>query len=361
MLVPLEYHLRCGTAEADRNQWYLFNDFLVTPVQEQKVYSAASWKVPAVATYVREDLDTLVDYSKLPFIVDERFLLRDKTLVPANKCHKHADFLDPSELPLGKNYLCALDAEFVSVREEESEIRSDGTRSLIKPSRSCLARVSVVRGNGPKEGLAFIDDYIANTEPVLDYLTKFSGIEPGDLDPAVSRHHVTNLKLGYYKLRALVDAGCVFIGHGLQQDFRIISTTRSRGMGLFADNVCRYPRAEEASYRHGGSVPHVPPQVRSGMRALGVFANVWAYRKIGLRFLAWYLLREDIQAETHDSIEDSRTALAVYRRYQELIEQGTFQSKLEEIYEYGRAHNWTIPSTSGLPSAGLSRSASMNM
>lgn len=38
-------------------------------------------------------------------------------------------------------------------------------------------------------------------------------------------------------------------------------------------------------------------------------------RKISLRFLAYYLLRLEIQDDLHDSIEDSWTALLLYRHY----------------------------------------------
>lgn len=87
-----------------------------------------------------------------------------------------------------------------------------------------LARVSVLRGEGPETGIPFIDDHIATSETVVDYLTEFSGIRAGDLDPFVSRHTLVPLKVAYKKLRLLVDLGCIFIGHGLNKDFRIIST-----------------------------------------------------------------------------------------------------------------------------------------
>lgn len=58
----------------------------------------------------------------------------------------------------------------------ESEVRSDGTNTIIRPPRYSLARVSVVRGENYQEGVPFIDDYICTTEPVCDYLTEYSGI-----------------------------------------------------------------------------------------------------------------------------------------------------------------------------------------
>ena len=47
---------------------------------------------------------------------------------------------------------------------------------MIRPSRFGLARVSVLRGDGPKQGLPFIDDHIHTSETIVDYLTEWSGI-----------------------------------------------------------------------------------------------------------------------------------------------------------------------------------------
>lgn len=107
-----------------------------------------------------------------------------------------------------------------------------------------LARVSVIRGSGPKKGVPFIDDYIHTSDTIVDYLTEYSGIQrmyriscartislnmplAGDLHPNYSTHVLLPLKVVYKKLRLLVDLGCIFVGHGLSKDFRIISESPS--------------------------------------------------------------------------------------------------------------------------------------
>ena len=63
-------------------------------------------------------------------------------------------------------------------------------------------------------------------------------------------------------------------------------------------------------------------------------------RRLSLRFLASYLLGLDIQAATHDSIEDARTALQLFHLYERLAADGSLQARLLEIYRWGKAHGW---------------------
>lgn len=203
----------------------------------------------------------------------------------------------------------------MALSKAEIDIKADGTRETVRPPRLGLARVSVLRGSGPDQGLPFIDDYIAVSEPVVDYLTAYSGIHPGDLDRSLSPYNLVSLKVAYKKLWLLLNLGVVFVGHGLPKDFRTINI--------------HVPRAQVVD-----TVDLFSHRLRS-------------QRRLSLRFLAWYLLKEEIQAESelgHDSVEDARTALKLWRKYEEYIDAGILESMLEEIFDRGRETNFKPPS-----------------
>lgn len=209
------------------DQWVVFNDFLVRPVKEDEVFSFQDWKVPAIIMLERRDSGSLLDYSRLNKELDPEILFQDQNIAyHRNTAAIETEVLTPAELPT-PGTLISIDAEFVALQQEELEFRSDGTKKILRPSHMSLARVSVLRGPGEKEAVPFIDDYIHTKEAIADYLTEFSGIKAGDLDPNNSKHTLVPLKVAYKKLRLLVDLGCIFIGHGLSKDFRTISESRS--------------------------------------------------------------------------------------------------------------------------------------
>lgn len=211
--------------------------------------------------------------------------------------------LSPEELPR-PGQLFALDAEFVQYSPPERVVRR-GVEVQARPPRLGLGRVSVIRGEGSTPGVTCIDDYIRSVEPVYDYLTRFSGLVPGDLDPGQSRHHLTTLRRAYLKLRYLVDVGVIFVGHGLKKDFRMLNIV-------------------------------VPPE--QVVDTVDLFHS--GRRRLSLRFLAAYLLGATIQGGSHDSVEDAVAALKLYETYVKLVEDGKFDSTLGEMYEWGNAHGW---------------------
>nr|CAB3264643.1 PAB-dependent poly(A)-specific ribonuclease subunit PAN2 [Phallusia mammillata] len=307
-------------------QWYLFNDFQISAIdKEESVDFDLKWKVPCVFYYMRKDIN---ERHKIQI----NFPLTSKILLPTPSISKGRHRLSssveprsppaamtftpllPHEVPTKPGMLIALDAEFVTLNAEEAELHSDGTRSTIKPSHLLVARITVVRGEGDEEGSPFIDDYISTQEQVVDYLTKFSGIKPGDLDASISSKHLSTLKLTYCKLRYLVQCGCVIVGHGLSKDFKVIN--------IFV------PDDQVHDTVH---LFHKPRK-----------------RYISLRFLAWYFLGEKIQKDMHDSIEDARTALKLYKKYLELTDHGKNMSEftqniLNKLYEEGRRLEWKVP------------------
>ncbi|ODV97320.1 hypothetical protein PACTADRAFT_66279 [Pachysolen tannophilus NRRL Y-2460] len=286
--------------------WYLFNDFLVMPIPEEEVFNLNYWwKKPVILLYrSQESASHAFDFSSWKSHMDDSILYRDHF---ANGIRQERiieyELLTKEEAPK-PGTLIGIDAEFVVLEPEKVEIRSDGAKSLIRPKRQSLARVSVVRGEGPKEGVPFIDDYIVTTLHIDDYLTSFSGIEPGDLDPSVSKKSLVSLSVAYRRLWLLLNLQCVFIGHGLSSDFRTINI-------------------------------EVP---KEQVRDTAVYFYLKQHkRKLSLKFLSYILLKERVQTGNHDSIEDARTALTLYKKYLELKEKGELTSTLNWIYSEG--HN----------------------
>ncbi|EED81049.1 predicted protein, partial [Postia placenta Mad-698-R] len=179
--------------------WYIFNDFVVHNISEEEALSIpGSWKVPAVVYLERVDLCSKLNFSSLPETIDQSILCRDTNIAQSRdkRLMKHEP-LRFEELP-NPGTLIAIDAEFVSMQQEETEYRSDGTKKVLRPAR-------------------------LSPSPSPHYVHRANCHTDGDLDPNITRYTLTPLKVVYKKLRLLVDRGCIFIGHGLSKDFRIIS------------------------------------------------------------------------------------------------------------------------------------------
>ena len=129
-----------------------------------------------IGDYVRVDAGDVLDLSALPTQADHSILFSDLSISHHRdeSAVRHA-VLKPDELPK-PGTMISIDAEFVSLQQEDVEYRSDGTKKVLRPTRMSLARVSVLRGEGEETGVPFIDDHIHTSEPVVDFLTEFSGI-----------------------------------------------------------------------------------------------------------------------------------------------------------------------------------------
>jgi PAB-dependent poly(A)-specific ribonuclease subunit 2 len=284
----------------------LFNDFLVAQISTDEAMTfGQSWKMPCVLAYQVQKARHAVDDSWKDSL-DTTLLYFEWSMnngISIDSCH----VLDSNvEAPTPGTHI-ALDTEFVDLEKAEIDVKADGTQETIRPSKSGLARVSVLRGSGDNEGVPFIDDYIVIRDTIVDYVTQYSGIRPGDLDPRTSSKNLVPLKVAYKKLWLLLNLGCVFVGHGLASDFRKINI--------------KVPKEQTVDTQY-------------------LFFHPGKNRRLSLRYLAWAVFKEYIQEdgvedEGHDSIEDARMALRLWKKFLEFEDAGIVNQMLEEIFREG--------------------------
>lgn len=242
-------------------------------------------------------------------------LIHDIFSVPLQRDRAQQRFQSPlrSYQDIRSGVLIAIDAEYIVLKWAKRYDESDyfPTSSSVW-KHMALARVSCIMSLEPGDEATIMDDYVHTPEEIEDYVTQFSGIRAGDLDALRSTKCLTALKATYLKLRALVDAGVIFVGHGLSQDFRVCNIVVPKRQII--DTLLLF---------------HKPGS-----------------RYMSLRFLALHLLGEKVQEKEHDSIEDARTSLRLYRAYQKLKEAGKFEKTLDQLLEKGAETNWYVPSSS---------------
>ena len=330
------------------NDYHLFNDFLVRPINRVEALRFNSfWKMPSLITYQQKRYRHHVN--------DDWKNELDTTLLygpNVTKPQDRASGIRPLQVPfevIRPGMHVGIDAEFVALQREEIEIKADGSRITLRPSRLALARVSVLRDSDTKlidvsdmslsdkqnsrqtessfatsELSAFVDDYIRISEPIVDYLTTYSGISPGDLTPGTSPYEASgrliSLKVAYKKIWLLLNLGCIFVGHGLSKDFRTINI-------------------------------HIPKS--QVVDTVDLYFSKRTQRKLSLRFLSWYLLGERVQLEGsrqgHDSVEDAQMAMKLWIKWKQLEAEGKTKKTIDEIYKRGRETAFRVPSALSPP------------
>lgn len=305
-------------------KWLTFNDFSISPCSVEEIYKIYDGQKSPVLlfftniSYLEETQGKKLD-DAVPVLDQEKFvqLCNAPPIHAINACPKTFVPLQNTEVPK-KGDLFSLDAEFVAYSAPEKMILSDPD-DWGRQSRLGLGRVSLIRGSGPSSGVPCIDDYIKSVEPVYDHLTRYSGLLPGDLDIGRSKKHLTTLRKAYLKLRYLVDLGCIFVGHGLKKDFRMLNIVVPLDQTI--DTMDLY-------YSGRG-------------------------RRLSLKFLSSFFLQNSIQGDTHDSIEDATAALELFRMHERMVMHGCFDQMLQKAYDWGSMAGWDPTSWTENPPSDL--------
>ncbi|KAI1176671.1 hypothetical protein F4777DRAFT_577778 [Nemania sp. FL0916] len=141
------------------------------------------------------------------------------------------------------------------------------------PEEYSLTRISLVAW----DGTAILDELVKPDKPIIDYVTRFSGITEAMLAPVT-----TTLRDIQARLLQILTPRSILIGHSLESDLNALQLTHP----YIVDTSLIYPH------------PRGPPL------------------KNGLKFLAQRFLKREIQNRSggHDSIEDAKACLDLVKQ-----------------------------------------------
>lgn len=247
---------------------------------------SSNWK--ALSSKIKQETSSKTkEDGELWFEVDEKSVQRSKVELLAAKNGGHVAPIDlfpktnitSDEVLVGK-YL-AIDCEMVGVGHEGAT--------------SALARVSLVNFLGQ----VVMDKYVKPVERIVDFRTEYSGIRPYHMKEAVGLREVQE------ELCQLLE-GKILVGHSLVNDFKV----------LFLNHPRKLTR-DTSKYRP--------------------FRTMTRGKTPSLKRLAQEVLGLTIQTGEHDSVDDARVAMLLYRSHKDAWENYLFRQEGKRFQEKKRS------------------------